>query len=90
MHDKHMDILFALYMNGGEGAMEWLVDFSTAEPDSETRARMSTLAAAGLIQVYAKDDQAHVVLTHRGKNAALSAADIISSRMLAQGPQAVA
>lgn len=89
MKREYTDILFALYINGGQATLGWLVDFlgdSKTDP-REVHRNIGVLVSAKLLVLFIKDDQVCVALTDDGNRAALAAADILSSRMLEQWQQ---
>lgn len=90
MREKHSDILFALYTNGGEGTVDWLAGLSASGTEAETRQSIWLLASANLIKVRMEDDTAYATLTERGEECALGAADLIASSMLRDWHQIVA
>lgn len=93
MQETYTEILFTLYMHGGQGTMPWLTEFlsSSPAPDStilqHTNEGVGLLAAAGFLKLTWEGDCACVALTEQGNQAALVAAELISEQMLEQWQQ---
>lgn len=82
MNESCADILFALYIHGGEGAMGWLAGLSSEKDEADIRREILLMVSAGLVTVQMKDDMAYAALTATGTQVALDAADLISGYML--------
>lgn len=90
---KHTDIVFGLYMNGGEGTLDWLLEFlcggEAPETDTlqEIKESLALLAATGFLQSRWQEGRGTFTLTERGTRTALAAADAISHHMVQQWRQ---
>ena len=88
MEYTQADILFALYIIGGEAPLDWLVGYFCEDtaPGSPTMVTMKehikTFIANDMLKINTTREDATVLLTEKGTLAALAAADIISEQVV--------
>lgn len=88
MNNDYTNVLFSLYMNGGDGTLSWLMEYlhdnnvSESESAHNIQNSISKLVSAKLLDIYITKGDVIVALTDKGTQVALAAAEIISDRMV--------